>query len=346
MTMKALVLSHYSHLEVVETPKPVPMEDEVLVRVHACGICGSDIHGWDGTSGRRIPPLIMGHEAAGQIAEVGTAVTGWTPGDRVTFDSTIYCGECEECLTGAVNHCSDRRVLGVSPGNYVQDGAFAEYVAIPSRILYKLPDTMEYPVAAMAEPVSIAMHAVSHVENLVARSRAVVVGAGTIGLLIMQALKCAGADQIIAVDLNDRRLDQARKLGATECVNPSTCDALQEIRDLSDGGVDICFEAVGLGVTVQLAIQSLHHGGTAVQVGNIAPSAEIPLQEIVSQEVKFIGSYASAGEYPESLRRLADGSIDVRSMIETVAPLESGPAWFEKLSSKEGGNYLKVILQP
>ena len=129
--------------------------------MRACGICGSDVHGMDGSTGRRIPPLIMGHEAAGEIAEVGAGVSGWKPGDRVTFDSTIYCGRCWHCLRGEVNLCDERRVLGVSCAEYRRDGAFAEFVAVPERILYRLPDDLSFEQAAMVEAVSVAVHAVA-----------------------------------------------------------------------------------------------------------------------------------------------------------------------------------------
>src|SRR5580700_593169 len=147
--MKALLLSKYRHLEIAEVPTPRPGPDEVLVRVAACGICGSDVHGYDGSSGRRIPPLVMGHEAAGVIVSVGPGVTAYKPGDRVTFDSTVYCGQCVYCRRGEVNLCDDRQVIGVSCGEYRRNGAFAEYIAVPERILYRLPSKMSFPEAAM-----------------------------------------------------------------------------------------------------------------------------------------------------------------------------------------------------
>ncbi len=158
--MKALLLSEYKHLAVADLPVPVPGAGEVLVRVAACGICGSDVHGYDGSSGRRIPPIVMGHEAAGIVAAVGEGVTGYRVGDRVTFDSTVYCGECEFCRRGEVNLCDRRQVVGVSCGDYRRAGAFAEYVTVPERILYRLPDGLSFSDAAMLEAVSVAIHAV------------------------------------------------------------------------------------------------------------------------------------------------------------------------------------------
>src|SRR5688500_18533366 len=179
--MKALLLTAPSKLEFVDFPDPKPAADEVVVQVRACGICGSDIHGWDGSSGRRNPPLIMGHEAAGEIIAVGRQVEGWQPGDRVTFDSTISCGKCAYCRSGEVNLCDNRRVVGVAPAEYRQHGAFAEKLALPARILYRLPDSLTFEQAAMIEPVSIAVHAIKRVA-IGPTDTAVVVGTGMIGL--------------------------------------------------------------------------------------------------------------------------------------------------------------------
>ncbi len=135
--MKALLLSRYRHLEFTDLATPAPQSGEVLIRVAACGICGSDVHGYDGSSGRRIPPIVMGHEAAGIVAGVGEGVSAFKKGDRVTFDSTVYCGDCANCLRGDVNLCDHREVLGVSCGDYRRAGAFAEFVTVPARIVHR-----------------------------------------------------------------------------------------------------------------------------------------------------------------------------------------------------------------
>src|SRR5271166_3541972 len=140
--MKALLLSEYKKLDIVDLPTPLPAEDELLIRIQACGICGSDVHGYDGSTGRRLPPIVMGHEAAGIVEAVGSAVQSFRPGDRVTFDSTVYCGECFFCLRGQVNLCDNREVIGVSTPTFRRMGAFAEFVTVPARIAYHLPDTM------------------------------------------------------------------------------------------------------------------------------------------------------------------------------------------------------------
>ena len=157
--MKALVLKEYNQLSYEEVPQPGFKPEEVLVSIKACGICGSDVHGMDGSTGRRRPPIIMGHEAAGVIAQTGANVLDWKPGDRVTFDSTIYCGRCAFCRRGQINLCTNRRVLGVSCEDYRQQGAFAEFVTVPQHILYRLPDALCFEHAALVEPFSIALHA-------------------------------------------------------------------------------------------------------------------------------------------------------------------------------------------
>ncbi len=157
--MKAMLLSEYKKLDVVDLPDPVIGAEDLLVRVKACGICGSDIHGYDGSTGRRKPPIVMGHEAAGIVQAVGSAVKGYAPGDRVTFDSTVSCGRCFYCRRGRINLCEARQVLGVSCDEFRRNGAFAELVTVPYTIAYHLPDELSFEHAAMIEAVSIAVHA-------------------------------------------------------------------------------------------------------------------------------------------------------------------------------------------
>ena len=245
--MKALVLTAYNHLEIQDWPRPELAADEVLVRVATCGICGSDIHGMDGSTGRRQPPIIMGHEAAGTIVETGAEVHDWTAGDRVTFDSTIYCGRCRPCRRGEINLCDDRRVLGVSCDEYRRHGAFAEFVAVPQRVLYRLPAEVSFVRAALVEPLSIALHAVVRT-GVEFGDVAVVVGSGMIGLLVVQALRLAGCGRVYAVDVQPRRLEMARQLGADEAFASDACDVPAEVLRRTGGrGADVAIEAVGGG---------------------------------------------------------------------------------------------------
>ncbi len=344
--MKALVLTAPSQLAFTDFPTPIPADDEVLLRIHACGICGSDIHGWDGSTGRRRPPLIMGHEAAGEIVAIGSHVERWRPGDRVTFDSTISCGACPYCARGEVNLCDHRRVVGVAPAEYRQHGAFAEFLAVPARILYALPAGLTYQQAAMVEPVSIAIHAVQRV-RLAPNATAVVVGTGMIGLFVIQALRWAGATRIIAVDLADNRLALARELGATDTLRSDRCDVPAEVARLTGGnGADVALEVVGVSATLNLALASVRRGGSVVLVGNLAAKTDFPLQAVVTRELTLHGTCASAGEYPLCLDLIARGVIRVEPMISAVAPLTDGAAWFKKLSAPGGAQTMKVILTP
>jgi L-iditol 2-dehydrogenase len=343
--VKALTLTAYNEFSYGEAPEPEVPSGQVRVRVGACGICGSDVHGMDGSSGRRIPPVIMGHEAAGVIESVGGAVAGWAPGDRVTFDSMLSCGECEDCRSGRSNLCPSRRVLGVSCGEYRQHGAFAELVTVPSHVLLRLPDDLAMEDACLAEPVSVALHAVRRVP-VQPGDTAVVIGAGIIGLLVIQVLKLAGCGRVVAVDLDQRRLELARELGADEALVSEREKVLQHVRSTTGGGADLAMEVVGVGPTVALAIDCVRRGGSVGLVGNLAAGVEFPLQSVVTREVSLYGSCASAGgEFAEALRLIADGSIRVRPLVSAVADLADGGDWFRRLyDNKEG--LIKVILRP
>jgi len=342
--MKALVLEQYNQFVYEDAPAPAVGPEDVLIQVKACGICGSDVHGMDGSTGRRRPPVIMGHEAAGVIAEVGPRVTGWAKGDRVTFDSTVWCGTCPFCRQGRVNLCDNRRVLGVSCEEYRRDGAFAEFVAVPQHILYRLPEGLTFERAAMVEALSIAVHAVGRAP-VRPTDTAVVVGAGMIGLLVVQALRAAGCGRIIAVDLDLSRLDLARRLGADESL-PAGADVPAEVARRTAGrGADIAFEVVGVTAALVTAIACLRKGGSATLVGNLSPKVDLPLQQVVTRELSLHGSCASSGEYPKCLDMLARGTIDVGPLISAVAPLAEGAAWFQRLYNREPG-LMKVILKP
>ena len=343
--MKALLLEEYKKLIVTDMPEPEVGARDVLVQIRACGICGSDIHGFDGSSGRRIPPLIMGHEASGVVAGMGSDVTKVNEGDRVTFDSMVSCGECIFCERGQMNLCDDRRVLGVSCDDYRQHGCFAEYAAVPEHIIYPLPDNLPFEYAAMIEPVSVAVHAVKRTP-IAKGDTAVVVGTGMIGLLVVQALKAAGCGQIIAVDLADEKLALAQTLGAELGINPKITDAVAAIREATGGrGADVAMEVVGATPTVQTAIEATRKGGHVTLIGNLAPKVDFPLQSVVTRELTLHGTCGSNGEYPECIDLLASGAIQVEPLITAKATLDEGAEWFDRLYAAEVG-LMKVILQP
>jgi L-iditol 2-dehydrogenase len=312
--------------------------------VRACGVCGSDIHGYDGSTGRRIPPLVMGHEAAGVIEAVGARVTDLRPGDRVTFDSTVSCGACDFCRRGQINLCDRRTVLGVSCGDYRRHGAFAEFVAVPARITYRLPDALPFEHAALVEAVSVAVHAVG-LKAPGPSDTVVVIGCGMIGLLVVQALRAKGCTSITGVDIDNRRCAMAMEVGATAAVDGRS-DVPGQIARITDGRqADHAFEVVGFRETVLSAIRSVRKGGTVTLVGNLTPMVDLPLQEVVSRQLTLLGSCASSGEYPACIDLMTRRVIDVSPLISATAPLDEGPAWFERLYTGHG-ELLKVILRP
>ena len=343
--MKALLLSEYNVLDVEDLPQPVPEADELLIRVAACGICGSDVHGYDGSTGRRIPPIVMGHEAAGVVAGVGSQVSGLAIGERVTFDSTVYCGECSFCQRGEVNLCDHREVMGVSCGDYRRAGAFAEYLVVPARIIYRLPEKFSFVEAAMLEAVSVALHGVA-VSAMKGDEEVLVIGAGMIGLLLLQAARAAGAARVFVSDVDETRLRLAKELGADATLCMSGAELIEEMARVTRGrGVDVVLEAVGREETIVTAIDCVRKGGTVTLVGNISPQVALPLQKIVSRQIRLQGSCASAGEYSEAISLIVEGVIKVKPLITAVAPLEEGSSWFSRLHAREP-NLMKIVLDP
>lgn len=342
--MRALLLTEYKNLKLVDIERPSLAPNELMIAIQACGICGSDVHGYDGSSGRRIPPLVMGHEASGIVLETGSQVTRFHSDQRVTFDSMISCDQCAVCKNGNHNLCPLRRVLGVSCEAYRQTGCFAQYVVVPEHIVYAIPDELSFEHAALVEPVSVAVHAVGLME-IEPGATGVVVGTGMIGLLVLQALLVDGCSRVIAVDVDPDKLELARELGATDTINASE-DVSAEVMQLTGGqGADLAVEVVGRSQPLQTAIDCVRLGGQVGLVGNLEPSVELPLQKVVTRELKLIGSCGSNGEYPRCIELMSSGEIQVAPLISEVAALERGPEFFERLYGQEP-KLMKVVLQP
>ena len=343
--MKAMLLTEYKKMQITDVDEPEVGPDDVLVQVEACGICGSDIHGYDGSTGRRIPPLVMGHEAAGIVVETGANVTDLPPGTRVTFDSMVSCGNCDFCRRGDANLCDHRMVLGVSCGDYRRHGAFAERISVPRRIVYRLPDTLPFEQAAMVEAVSVAVHA-ANVTPIRLGDTAVVVGTGMIGLLTIQAVRAAGASEVIAVDLNEKRLAVAKELGADHVLHAGQVDVPAEVSKLSGGrGADVAMEVVGATATIKTAIESVRKGGHVTLVGNVSPTIELPLQSVVTREISLQGTCGCNGEYPECIDLMNRGIINVEPLITAKISLANGPQWFDRLYAGDP-DQMKVVVQP
>jgi L-iditol 2-dehydrogenase len=287
----------------------------------------------------------MGHEAGGIIEDMGKNVNGFEKGDRVCFDSTVYCNKCGPCRKGLYNRCESRQVLGVSTPQFKRHGAFAEYVAVPWWIVFKIPDDMSFIQSALLEPVSIGVHAANRAP-MSADDTVVVIGAGTIGLFILQAARLRGAARVVVADINEFRLDVAKKLGADKVINPLKSDLREAIfKETKDKGADVTIEAVGYAQTFRDGISVTKTGGYVVAVGNLEKHAEFNLQELVARELSFTGSYASSGEFRDCIELVASGKINVESLVSDVLPLKDGQGAFERLLKAEE-NLLKIVLEP
>ena len=343
--MKALVHTAPLQFDLRDVPQPQPGEEEVLVRVKACGICGSDVHGYTGKTGRRIPPIIMGHEAAGIVEAVGPKAQNVGLGDRITFDSTVYCNQCPACRQNRVNLCQNRKVLGVSTPAFRRDGAMAEYVVVPWWITYRLPEAVSFEEAALIEPASVSLHA-ARITPIDVNDVVAVIGAGQIGLFAIQAARVKGAGTIIALDMKEERLALARQLGADVTINPGTADVPAEVRRaVGRPEADAVLEAVGTEATVGLAMGLAKLGGHVTLIGNVTPRIQVNLQDIVSRELTLRGSCAIAGEYRACLDLIAAGRIRAKPLISRILPLTEGPGAFDALHRGDPG-LMKIVLQP
>lgn len=329
--MKALVNTAPYVLEVKDKPIPEYGPADLLVRVKACAICGSDIKGYSGKTGRRQPPIVMGHEASGVVEAVGPNVVGFEPGDRVCFDSTVYCSKCQYCLSGHVNMCENRQVFGVSEGTYRRHGAMAEYVLVPYWIAVHLPESMSFAQAALVETVSIGVHAANRTP-LVLNDTVVIIGAGGVGLVSLQAIALKGAGKVVVTDLSEARLALARQLGADVAIKADSPDLIGQLRQATGPeGAAAVIEAVGIQITVDTALEITRKAGALTLVGNVTPRVEIDLQSIVSREISIYGVCASNGEYGDCVELVSSGKINVTPLISAYARLEDGQAVFDRL---------------
>lgn len=333
--MKALVYYGPLDMRVSYLEDPKVLEDEVLIKVEACGICGSDVHGYLGTTGRRIPPMVMGHEFSGNIVEKGERVENLSIGDRVTVYPVRFCGRCEFCKKGLTNLCENKSFLGVMDVN----GAMAEYVSVPSYMVYKLPESINYIQGAMVEPLAVAYRAVKRSPNLLNKN-VIIIGAGTIGLLVLSLVKASGARNIVVIDINEYRLKIAKELGANLTLDPKEKELKKEF--LQD--IDIAFEAVGSTATVTQAMSIIKTGGTCIWIGNSAKNIELDMQNIVTRELKVIGTYIyTYGEFAEAIDLISDIDIKLDKIISKTTSLEEAPGVFNELSQKDT-NLVKVVI--
>jgi 6-hydroxycyclohex-1-ene-1-carbonyl-CoA dehydrogenase len=327
-------------LEVTEVPTPQPGPGEVLVRVAGCGLCHTDLHYLDhGVKTFKPPPLILGHEAAGTVAALGPGVERRAVGDRVLIPAVLSCGRCRYCRQGRENLCDQMTMLG----NNV-DGAYAEYVVVPAAELVPVPGELPLERACViADAVSTPYHAVTRRGRVRPGEMVAVVGCGGVGLNVVQCAHVAGA-QVIAVDLNDQRLEMARTLGAAETVNPKAVARVDKwIRERSGGGVDVAFEAIGSPATIQLAYSLLRRGGRLCVIGYSAEDVALSAARLMYFELEVVGSLGcGAGEYPEILALVQAGRLRLEPIVSGTLPLEHINQGLDRLRRGEGVRWVIV----
>jgi L-iditol 2-dehydrogenase len=339
--MRALLLDAERHLTLVDTPLPeLRAPDDVLVRVHAVGVCGSDLHGYLGHTGRRIPPLVMGHEAAGEVVAVGPGVRRLAAGDRVATNTIAACGRCRPCLSGERSLCEHRLIMGMSA-----PGAYAEYVVWPEDSLPTLPEGLSYEVGALAEPLAVALHGVN-MAGIKPGDAVFIAGGGPIGVLVHVLVRMAGAGQIMVSDMHPARLATARALGADVVIDAAGDDPVAVVRELTGGsGADVTIEAVGAGVTARQTTEAVRNAGTVVWLGNSEDRIEVGMQTIVTRNLALRGSYGmTAGEFERALALLATGRLPVDEIINRYATLDEGVELFEELLASP--ETIKCVIRP
>ena len=335
-----MVLVRMGEMAVLERPDRHPGPGEILVAVRASGICGSDVPGYLGLTGRRQPGMVMGHEAAGRVMETGQDVRGVRVGDRVALCSILSCGLCEPCRRGRPNVCERRRGLGMQ-----FDGAYAERMVVPQALVVPLPESLSFEVAALAEPLAVALHAVA-ITPLDPGDAVAIVGAGPIGLLTHLVLRLRGVRSVAITDRSPHRLAVAHALGADLAIDVTRTDPAAAVREATAGsGADVVFEAVGISATVAQSLSMARSGGQVTWIGNSAPTVDLPMQDMVTRELTLRGSYAFDREFDDAIDLLATGRIDVRPLIELTAPLADGPELFRRLGDGTL-DAVKVLLIP
>ena len=336
--MKAAVWYGGKDIRIEDVPTPKIKDDEVLVRVKAVSICGSDVHAYRGVSKRRTPPLVMGHEFSGEIVKLGKSVKGFKEGKRVVVEPILTCGICRLCRLGRSNICENMRLVGLH-----LSGAFSEYVSIPASNCHTLPDTVSFEEASLVEPLAVAVHAVT-LASLETDEDVCILGSGAVGLMTLQVVNDIGAEKLFVIDTLEYRLDLAKKLGATRTINAKKEDPVKEV--LAHGGVNTVFEAVGLQKTVQQTLSMVQKGGKVVIIGMLDAMMELDMLDVTVKEIEIRGSYGyTSKDFKQALTLITKGKVEVKPLITHVLPLHDIAKGFDMLS-QGSENVIKVVLKP
>lgn len=341
--MKALVKTElgFGNLEIQDKEEPQAGKDQVKIAVKYAGICGSDIHTYEGHYKVGVP-VTLGHEFSGEVVEVGEGVTEFKPGDRVTSETTFYiCGECEYCKAGDYNLCNHRKGLGTQ-----QDGGFTNYLIARKDSVHKLPENVDYQTAAMTEPLACSHHVVSKTE-INQGDIVVVIGPGPIGLFTAQIAKSRGAKVLITGLTNDKvRLDKAKELGIDHAVDTQEQDIKELVNSLTDGyGADIVFECSGAAPAAKQGLNLLRKKGQYGQIGIFAqPEIQFDLEKVIQKEIRVVGSRSQKpADWEPSLELMNNGSVNAKAMVTHEFDITE---WDEAYQAIKSGEAIKVLLTP
>ena len=337
--MRTLFYPEYERLEIADQPLPTVGDREVLLRIAACGICGSELEAFKTRSPRRVPPLIMGHEFCGVVEEVGPLVRSLARGDRVVSHSLFGCDLCPRCLRGDSHLCARRQLFGMN-----RAGGFAEYVSAPEQCLVAWPEPLRPETASLAEPLANGVHVVGLTREL-NPSIVGIIGAGPIGLLCLQAFRCLSTADVVVADLIRERQDVAQRLGAKHIVDSADRNFVEEVLRLTGGeGADVIVDAVGSSSTKKQSLAATRPGGTTVWIGLHENTVTIDSHEVTLAERRVQGSYAaSLSELKLAVELLASGRIDGTSWTKTF-PLVEGVAAFNAMLAARGDDIKGVLM--
>lgn len=337
-TMRALYYPAHDTLSLEDLPIPNYADDEVLIKVEACGICGSEIETFKSQSTRRVPPLIMGHEFSGTIQKMGSKVANWVVGSKVVSNSIVSCGKCTNCANGKTNLCSSRQVFGMH-----RNGAFGTYVNVPTASLMAIPHGVPAKEACLAEPLANGIHLVKLSQHISIKN-VLVIGAGPIGLVAQQAFQALRNCTTIVSDIRLERLEVAKKLGAKGVINPLYNNITEEVINYAGGEpIDLVVDAVGNAETNTLALDIVRPGGVVLIIGLHKNSNALYSYDIVLSEKTVMGSYAATQQdMEEAVDLIASNKVDVSSWVNYYNVEDGQAAFFDMMEAK--GNHIKSVI--
>ncbi|HWF92782.1 MAG TPA: alcohol dehydrogenase catalytic domain-containing protein [Terriglobales bacterium] len=339
--MKALLYPRWDSLQIAEVPTPIPSSGEVLVQVHTCGICGSELDSFRARSPRRAPPLVMGHEFCGVVAQRGSNAKKWKDGDRVISHALVHCGKCPPCQSGFTNLCTSRQVFGMH-----RPGAFGEFIAVPEQVLFEWPAALTAGEAAMAEPLANGVNAIQ-LDPSVSKERVIVLGAGPIGLMCLVAARSIAKSSVIVSDLIDDRLQVARRLGAAAVLNPKQANILDIVKATWGSAMaDYVIDAVGSATTKRASLELVRPGGAVVWVGLHDDSIELSSYAVTLQQKRILGTYSgSYTDVRKAISILTDKTADVTSWVKSFT-LDQGVEAFQAMLRAEGDDIKAILKMP